>query len=72
MLVCMSVYHVCVSVCMLLKDHALTEEDVNQWRRNDPWGELAAVCSSLKERCTDCPDELCSLALHSLMRARTC
>ena len=39
--------HVCVSrmcVCMLLKDHALTEDDVNQWWRNDPWSELAAVC----------------------------
>ena len=37
-------YHVSVSVCMLLKDHALTEDNVNQWWRKDPWSELAAVC----------------------------
>ena len=32
--VCVS--RICVSVCMLLKDHALTNDDVNQWWRNDP------------------------------------
>ena len=41
---CMSVCHVGVSVCMLLKDHALTEDDVNQWWRNDVCSELTTVC----------------------------
>ena len=33
----------CVRMCMLLKDHALTEDDVNQWWRNDLWLELTVA-----------------------------